>query len=1340
MTLSHLRSLHLLLLICFFRVHVLHAETLPSSEQLEFFESNIRPVLVDRCYGCHESAGTSEGALILDHREALRRGGQSGQLLDFKNPAQSLLMKVLRHELDGLEMPQGEEKLSEAIIADFEKWIAMGAPDPREKPAAVGSQTTNVWQSEFAERKKWWSFQPLQPVKVPEVHNGQWPESVIDHFVLSKLEEANLQPAKQASHRELLRRLSYVLTGLPPTPQEIKQYLNNQSETAYSEEVDRLLASPAFGEHWARHWMDLVRYTETHGSEGDPRIPHAWKYRDYLIRAFNEDVPYDQLVLEHVAGDLLQEPRINRELHQNESALATAHWRMCFHGFAPTDAHDEKVRFTDDQINVFSKTFLGLTLSCARCHNHKFDPITQADYYALFGIAGSTRPGILDLNPPEIQNRHQDRLAEIKSQVRKLIGEQWQDQTDEMLPRILELASSTAVDEQQQPTHFLHPFHLLKTNGQFQSERLVRRSPANEQKSILKRWDFTQPKDVAEWFTHGNGSANRSVSAGEFTIPATGKVFGNLLPGGVYSHLLSTKHRNIFASPKILLNGEYELWIRVAGDSQALLRYVVHDYPRNGTVYPATTLSNGQWKWQKYDLSYWDHEEIHVELTTAADSPVLAKEIERSWFGIREVVIAQKGTFRPAAEPAPYLAAFGPEFTFSTNSQEELAKKYVSGIRSVLLHWENDAASDLDIQLIESARHHSLLNQPAKSEGLLNLFKEYQALEAEIAVPNRVAGLLETVARDQPLFIRGNHRQPAAEVPRRFLEAIDPTPYETQQSGRYQLAMDLIDESNPLTSRVAVNRIWHYLFGTGLVRTVDNFGKLGEQPSHPELLDHLALRFQQKGWSVKQMIKEILLSKTWRQSSTPSPLAKQIDPENRFLSHANMRRLTAEEIRDSLLAVSGKLDLELYGPPVGNSTSQVRRSIYLRLARNALNPFLETFDAPVPFATKGRRDSTNVPAQSLTMLNDPFVQASAASLAARLSQIADPEQKIEQLFEIVLSRRPTQLELMRSKKFLNELLTHYELQMIERKNLIRQIDDVRASLSELHSTAQKRLLQLDKGRQIQTIPVAPPLAEWLFEEGPRDSIGTLNGELKGSAKIEQGALILDGKGFFVTAPVKTALKEKSFEVLVQVANLEQRGGGVITVQDLQGNVFDSLVFGEQEPRRWLAGSNNFKRTQSFQASDENANPQTPIHLVLKYEKDGTISVFRNGAPYGKPYRAKELVEFNAGEAQILIGLRHGSPAGNRLFYGRVLEARLYDRALTLQEVAALADQNASIVTEQAIQAAMTPSEQKFVQQKSSELKALEQTLDQFGPMPHKDQAMIDLVHALLNLKEFLYMK
>jgi cytochrome c553 len=362
----------------------------PSPAQLEFFEQRIRPMLVNECYECH-GAKKQKGGLRLDSRDALLKGGDTGPGIIPGNAAKSLIIQTIRHELPETEMPKDRPKLSDRVIADFVAWVNQGAPDPRDKPPGEQDAVAG-WEATFAARKDWWSFKPVQKFAPPAVRDTKWSAHPVDRFLLARMEDRGLAPVTNADRATLIRRVTFALIGLPPTPAEVRAFVEDTSLDAYVKLVDRLLASPRFGERWARHWMDLVRFAETHGSEGDAELPNAWRYRDYLIRAFNDDVPWDQLIREHIAGDVMPQPRWNKAEQFNESLLGAAHLRLVEHGFNPVDTRDEQIKTIDNQIDVISKAFQGLTTSCARCHDHKFDPISARDYYALQGVLASVRP------------------------------------------------------------------------------------------------------------------------------------------------------------------------------------------------------------------------------------------------------------------------------------------------------------------------------------------------------------------------------------------------------------------------------------------------------------------------------------------------------------------------------------------------------------------------------------------------------------------------------------------------------------------------------------------------------------------------------------------------------------------------------------------------------------------------------------------------------------------------------------------------------------------------------------------------------------------------------------
>ena len=914
-------------------------------------------------------------------------------------------------------------------------------PDPRDSPpSAEELSAATSWQTQFQRRLQWWSFQPITQPDIPEPTSGEHSYHPVDRFIQQKLSAKGLAQSPIADPHTLVRRLYFNLTGLPPSPEEIQHWTtkleqaNSADRQAATEQlIDQLLASPYFGERWARHWMDWIRYAESHGSEGDPPIDSAWIYRDYLIRALNADVPYDQLVREHIAGDLLQQPRINKKLGINESRIGPAHWRMVFHGFAPTDALEERVRFTDDQINAFSKAFLGLTVSCARCHDHKFDPVSQKDYYALYGILNSCRPSRVTIDLPEPSQKIHQSLAALKPKIRQAIATDWLDLSKDLKTKI------KAADHSQQLFNPIAEINEAVGKGTSFAEAWQRQQQQWQQRqaSISKnteqyaqRWDLTNSQEYANWFTAGAGLPSEPQPSGTYAVATTDdKAIIGIYPAGIYSHSLSAKDPASLTSNYFQAQPDTELWLQVRGDNLASARYVVQDYPRKGTTHLVKRLDD-QWQWHKFNISYWQGDLLHIELVTALDAPLLVEKKDRSWFGIRQAVIRRKDQSAPSAFAEYLQPLFAAAAQQPPQSIDDLVNLYHSAIVTAIKAWQDEKLTDAQALLLDACLHADILpnkiSQLSKAQPLL---EEYRQIETELSVPTRVHGLAETIARNQRLFDRGNHKNPTEEIPRRFLAAVDDTPYQSTQSGRLQLADDLLRDDTPLTRRVIVNRIWHHLFGQGIVATPDNLGRLGSPPTHPELLDWLASEFKKEGWSIKKLIRRIVTSDTWQQSSQPSSQATQLDPTNQFLSHAHVRRLEAEAIRDALLTSSDLLDRNQFGKSVPGS--QPRRSVYVQVIRNSLDPFLRVFDFPEPFTTTGRRDATNVPAQSLTLMNDPAVIQYAASWAEHLlsdSQLDSDNQRIQQMFLTAFGRPATSSEIENAQAYLSEMQQHTQQQ------------------------------------------------------------------------------------------------------------------------------------------------------------------------------------------------------------------------------------------------------------------------------------------------------------------------
>jgi hypothetical protein len=1013
---------------------------------LEFFEQQVRPVLAENCYACHSAKAPALFAnLRLDSRQAVLRGGDAGPVVRPGDPAASKLVRLLHG--DGPQMPP-TGKLAPEKIAALERWVEIGLPWP-EEAAPAGPDPSAPFDLE-ARRAEHWAWQPVRRPAVPQPRQTGWARNAVDRFLLARLENERLAPAEDAARRVFIRRVTFDLTGLPPTTDEIAAYLADQEPGADERLIDRLLDSPHFGERQARLWMDLMRYSESHGSEGDPDIRNAWQYRDYLIRAFNADLPYDQLVREHLAGDLLAKPRIDPELGVNESILGTAHWRLVEHGFQPVDPWDDRVKWTDNQVDVLSKTFLGLTVSCARCHDHKFDAISQADYFAMFGTIKGARPTMRPIDAPDRLHRHEERLSELKARIRESLGEVWSEVAAK-LAVMLEADAAPALTEAalEDPTHPLQPWAVLRhlDGNAFQqtwaSLAVSRRAAMQARKRYNDehfevRWDLRKAEDLARWIGHGVGYPAKPAAAGEIDIASEGaRVIGGVLQAGAYTHRLSAKHGAVLQSPRFVIDSDY-ISFESAGEGWSNVQLIIENYPapRGGIYHLRHRPKSRQMRWSTWKTDYWKgftayleaatYEEITLHLSDAEDNRDKVKLTSptdgRSWIGLGAVAFHnEERTPRSLIDPLEPLFR-GP----APADRSELARLYERVVVDAVDAWNDGAVTEAQAALLDVGVRDGLL--PNRAADLQPLVKQYRELEADIPRPRYAPAVVEEGGDDQPLLLRGDPKRPGDPVPRRFLSALGGDACPDPRLARLHLADRIVSARNPLTARVAVNRLWRQLFGDGLVRTEENFGKLGEEPSHPELLDFLAHRFVEDGWSIKRSLRLLAGSRAYRMASGASVEARERDPENRLLSHMPIRRLEAEQIRDAILLTSGELDRRLFGAsipvyyayetgktkgdnPKGPLDGKGRRSVYQEIRRNTHNPFLEVFDAPPPATARPHRDATNVPAQALTMLNSPFVIEQAERWAARME--ASPEsaaQRVERMFEQALGRPATAAE------------------------------------------------------------------------------------------------------------------------------------------------------------------------------------------------------------------------------------------------------------------------------------------------------------------------------------------
>ena len=1061
--------------------------------QAEFFETTIRPLLADNCHACHSArVDPPFGGLRLDSREGLLAGGDTGPAIVPGRPGESALVQRL-HGRPVLMPPTGP--LADEDVEALARWVGMGAPWPAAAASASADPPDPSAPFNLAERRRThWAWQPVRSVEPPAVDDESWPATPADRFILARLEEDDLTPTPDVGRAALIRRLSFDLRGLPPTPAEMARFAGDDSPSAYADLVDRYLDSPHFGERWARHWMDLFRYSESHGSEGDPDIPFAWRYRDYLIRAFNRDVPYDQLIREHIAGDLLPAARLDADRNTNESIIGTANFRLVEHGFQPVDPWEDRVKWTDNQVDVTSKAFLGLTVSCARCHDHKFDAISQKDYYSLFGTLYGARPTLRAIDDPAFLERNRDALAALKADIRDALAGIWtaaaETVGDELLaalePEPREAGGPEGDDAERdddadgaaagggpdaepaadpdsgsalaawrdlaaaEPADFLGAWRELRARWRAE---IAERHRFNDEHFEV-RWDLSGP-DYAETVGHGTGRTAAPSRPGEFAIERTGdRLLNGIYPGGAYTHLLSTKHAGVIQTPRFRIDSDF-ISFRVLGGDLSFVQLIIENYsvPRGGIYHLRYSPKQDEMTWAQWDTEFWKGFTAYIEFATQDDATRFQLDPEdsrlrnrptrrgdgRSFIGASRIVFHDAKRM-PKETVLPVLSLFDlPEMDPGPTNREELAARISRGLAAAVTAWRDARLTEQQAVFLDEFVRADRL--PRSLEDLVELrgpVAEYRRLERAVPVARRAPSVIDEAAPDQPLLVRGSHNNLGDVVPRGFLTAVDDRPYPEPGLVRLHLADAITAPDNPLTARVAVNRVWRHLFGYGIVRTVDNFGRLGDPPSHPALLDYLAGGFVDDGYSIKRLVRRLVLSRAYRMSSQASARAAQVDPSNRLLQHANLRRLDAEAIRDAVLSISGRLDPKLYGPSVrvhyaarrsltqggpanGPVDGDGRRSIYQEIRRNAHNPFLEVFDLPKPATTRGQRDTTNVPAQSLAMLNSPFVIGQAAEWGRRLAegQAASVDGRIDHMFVKALARPPSDAERARVVDYLS---------------------------------------------------------------------------------------------------------------------------------------------------------------------------------------------------------------------------------------------------------------------------------------------------------------------------------
>ncbi|MBL9210154.1 MAG: DUF1553 domain-containing protein [Opitutaceae bacterium] len=888
---------------------------------LEFFEKKIRPILAERCYECHAADTKIKAGLRLDLTAGWLQGGDSGPAVIPGNVDQSPLIKAVRYTgLDFEAMPP-KSALPKEEVALLEEWVKRGAPGPA--APAGGGRARQVGLS-IEEGKKFWAFVPPVEPAIPAAPAGGWPRTEIDRFVAAQWAAKGLAPAPDADRAALLRRASFDLTGLPPAPDAVDAFVRDARPEAFARVVDAMLASPQFGERWGRRWLDVARFAESSGGGRTLLFKDAWRYRDYVIDAINRDVPFDRFIREQLAGDLL--PAANHE-EKSRQVIATG-----FLALGPTNYEEQakdalRMDIVDEQLDTLGKAFLGMTITCARCHDHKFDPIPLKDYYALAGILRSTHT----------LHNYTDNVAK------------WVD-----VP--LPLPDAT---EREITAHEAQVAALEKKIAALRPAN--KKAPPAAGKGIAPETlpgiviDDTQARVVGSW-------KNSSVTAG-------------YVGAGYLTDVNEGKgEKTVTFTPQIPHAGRYE--VRIAYTAER----------NRATNVPVTVF-------------HADGENLIT--INQRQPPTVAERF------------ASLGQYRFEKDGAGYVLV-------STEGTDGFV--VVDALQFVPLDGKAGAPA---------------ATVAAEDPGARKSAAELRRLEAELKdlkarAPSRplAMSVKEAVGEigDTEIRVRGNARNLGPKVPRGFLQVATTGPvpsFAPDQSGRRELADWIASDANPLTARVTVNRVWAWLMGAGLVRTVDNFGVTGERPSHPELLDYLARRFTAEGWSVKRLVRAIMLSRTYQLAAYATPDAKRLDPDNRLFSHANRRRLEAEEIRDAILWTSGKLDLTVGGPNIvlgpgsaaqgyeyGYVFADLRRGVYTPAFRNRRLDVFEVFDFADANAPIGVRPVTTVAPQALYLMNHPFVLEQAALAAQRtLAAVTGSDAaRLDYAYRLALGRLPTAQE------------------------------------------------------------------------------------------------------------------------------------------------------------------------------------------------------------------------------------------------------------------------------------------------------------------------------------------
>ena len=1051
-------------------------QRLPTAAQNEFFERKVRPLLVERCFECH-GADAQEGGLRVDSLAALLKGGERGPAMIPGDPKNSLLIRAVGHG-ETLQMPP-KQKLPAARIAELAEWVRQGAPWPDQPLARVEPQSiakgrsTTPLMSFTAEQQSHWALQPIVSHPAPSVARPDWLQSPLDAWILAPLEKAGIGPSSPASRSVLLRRLSFDLTGLPPAPEEVAEFVASVSPDALSRVVDRLLASPRYGERYGRHWLDLARYADSNGLDENLAYANAFRYRDYVIAAFNRDKPYDRFVQEQLAGDLLPHADADSE---REGLVATGFLSLGAKMLAEDDPVKMQMDIVDEQIDTLGKCFLGLTLGCARCHDHKYDPIDSHDYYALAGIFKSTRT-MINHNVVAVWQERPIADKETIALRDKFRGEANAKRAE--ATKIADAATRAILDhERTRATDYLREATLrLQRQDLLAAAKPYGDLPAEKRQQvaglILRE---------AESFDRGNVTKDTTNY---------GSQIGVLVNGG--------------QAPNF---AEYDIEIPSAGAYRVELRYAAQDsrpcrLSINGRIALPSVAGQVTGSWQP-DGQRWfveglvdlpagritlrlEHPQFfpHIDklllapavtddpslivaktdvAAAPAESPLhadlltqwiayLSKQrkddrfIDESPLGVWIAVVLRRDLALLKSDKArDWARRFGVELNSNTDSATPLELRGLAERYGQLWRESAEARRVLEDGQGPFAAPKNIEQSFAETTRtrLTSLRDEAAAIEKAMpAIPEAMA-----VADNKPenlrIHFRGSHLTLGEEVPRRFLRAVRSELAPSGEipasgSGRLELAQWITRSAHPLTPRVIANRVWLWHFGQALVRSPDNFGLLGEKPTHPELLDWLAAELPRRAWSLKSLHREIALSAAYGMSHSYRESADAADPENRLLWRVPRRRLSAEEIRDSLLAVSNRLDRRMGGSylPTPNrqyvtSTANVNpaiydltaRSVYVPVVRSALYEVFQAFDFADPSVLAGQRDATTVAPQALFMMNSKLMAEASQSVAEQLLALpnTDDTERVTRLFELAYARPPRTGERERVTAFLERYL------------------------------------------------------------------------------------------------------------------------------------------------------------------------------------------------------------------------------------------------------------------------------------------------------------------------------